>query len=393
MKIAKLLFAAMLLVLGSGVASAQQSKSDKALEFKPYWSIGLQGGAAATVGEAAFGKLISPAGALNLQWQFHHALGARLGIGGWQGKGAYVPANDVYAYQFAGANLDLMLDLTSLIGGFKHDRICSAYILGGVGVSYGFNNKSAAQYKRDLRYYWKSRFFAPCRLGLGADFRISNLVSLGIEADANAYSDKFNSKKAHNADWHFGLLAGVKFNLGKNTRESKNSAGVADQAAVAAAVAAANVAMAEAEKQAAQSEAAKKAAEKDAADAKAKLAEANEARVAAERALVSAKYSQDIYFLIGSAEIGKIEDIKLTSLASWMKENPDYTVAIVGYSDKETGTPDGNLTLSEKRAKVVAQRLVELGVPVARVATDHKGDTEQPFRNNDKNRVVICTLK
>ena len=87
MKIAKLLFAAMLLVLGSGVASAQQSKSDKALEFKPYWSIGLQGGAAATVGEAAFGKLISPAGALNLQWQFHHALGGETRHRRMAGKG------------------------------------------------------------------------------------------------------------------------------------------------------------------------------------------------------------------------------------------------------------------------------------------------------------------
>ena len=395
MKITKLVFAAMLLIFGCGVASAQQSKSDEALEFKPYWSVGLQGGVAATVGEAAFGKLISPAGALNLQWQFHHALGVRLGIGGWQGKGAYVPANDVYAYQYAGANLDLMLDLTSLIGGFRHDRICSAYVLGGVGVSYGFNNTSAAQYKRDLRYYWKSRFFAPCRLGLGADFRLSDIVSLGIEADANAYSDKFNSKKANNADWHFGLLAGVKFNLGKNTREYKGSdeAVVADQAAIAAAVAAATVAVAEAEKHAAQSEAAKLDAEKNAEKVKAELLKANEARIAAERALVSAKYSQEIFFLIGSSEISKIEDNKLASLASWIKDNPDYSVVLVGYSDKETGTVDGNLALSEKRAKAVAQRLVELGIPMERITLDHKGDTEQPFSHNDKNRVVICTLK
>ncbi|MBQ1276858.1 MAG: WG repeat-containing protein, partial [Flavobacteriales bacterium] len=33
------------------------------------------GGAAYTLGEAKFGKLISPAAALNVQWQFHHAFG------------------------------------------------------------------------------------------------------------------------------------------------------------------------------------------------------------------------------------------------------------------------------------------------------------------------------
>ena len=395
MKITKLVFAAMLLVFGCGVASAQQSKSDKSLEFKPYWTVGLQGGAAMTLGEASFGKMISPAAALNFQWQFHHALGLRLGLGGWQGKGAYVLTDEVYPYQFAGANLDLMLDLTSLIGGFKHDRLCSAYVFGGVGASYGFNNTSAAQYKEQLRYYWESKFFVPGRFGLGVDFRLSDLISLGLEADANAYSDHFNSKRADNADWHFGLLAGIKFNLGKNTRPSKAHAEAvkADEAATAAAVAAATVAVAEAEKQAAQSAAAKKAAEQDAAEAKAELAKANEARIAAERALVSAKYSQEIYFLIGSSEIGKIEDLKVVALASWMKDNPDYTVAIVGYSDKETGTAEGNLALSEKRAKAVTERLVALGIPASRITPDYKGDTEQPFRHNDKNRVVICTLK
>lgn len=395
MKITRLVVAAMLLFVTGGIASAQQSKSDETLEFRPHWTVGLQGGAAVTLGEASLGEMISPAAALNFQWNFHHALGLRLGLGGWQGKGVNVLADGVYPFQFAGANLDLMLDLTSLIGGFRHDRICNTYIFGGVGASYGFNNEAAAQYKEQLHYYWESKFFVPGRFGLGVDFRISDLVRLGLEADANAYSDHFNSKKSGNVDWHLGLLAGLKFNLGKNTRPSKAYAekSAVDEAASAAAVAASALALAEAEQRAADSDAARKVAEQDAAAARAELEKAVAAKDAAEHALEAARHSQDIYFQIGSSSIKKNEDAKLAHLAEWMKNNPDYTVKVVGYSDKETGTASGNLKLSEKRAQKVVERLIDLGVEKSKIESEHKGDTVQPFHHNDNNRVVICTLK
>jgi len=76
-----------------------------------------------------------------------------------------------------------------------------------------------------------------------------------------------------------------------------------------------------------------------------------------------------------------------------MNENPEYTVIVVGYADKETGTAAGNLVLSEKRAEAVTERLIELGVDKAKIESAHKGDTVQPFHHNDNNRVVICTLK
>ena len=394
MKITRFVVAAALLLAG-GVASAQQSKSDETLEFRPHWSIGVQAGAAYTLGEADFGKMISPAAALNFQWQFHHAFGLRLGVGGWQGKGAYVATESVYPFQFAGANVDVTMDLTSLIGGFDHKRICSAYIFGGVGASYGFNNKSAEQYKEQLRYYWTQKFFVPGRFGLGVDFRLGEVVSLGLEGVANVYSDHLNSKRADNADWQMGLLAGIKFNLGKNTRPSTTyvEKAAVEEAASAAAMVASALAVAEAQKAAADNEAALKAAEQNAAEARAELAKAIAAKEAAEHALEAARHSQEVYFLIGSAVIRKNEDAKLVHLAKWMNENPEYTVIVVGYSDKETGTAAGNLVLSEKRAKAVTERLIELGVDKAKIESDHKGDTVQPFHHNDNNRVVICTLK
>ena len=43
------------------VMSAQQSKTDETVEFRPHWSLQLQVGAAYTLGETSFGDLVSPA--------------------------------------------------------------------------------------------------------------------------------------------------------------------------------------------------------------------------------------------------------------------------------------------------------------------------------------------
>ena len=285
---------AVLLVLSGSVASAQQSKSDETLEFRPHWSIGVQGGAAYTLGETSdFGKLVSPAAALNFQWQFHHAFGLRLGLGGWQGKGAIVtPEEFIYPFRYGQLSADVMMDLTSLIGGFNHKRVCSAYVFAGVGAAYGFDNSDAAPYMCQLEYYWEQKFFVPGRFGLGVDFRLSDVVSLGLEGNTNIFSDHFNSKYEQTSpvDWQFNLLAGLKFRLGSNTRPSQAYADkvAAEEAAAAAAKAAAEAAASEAERLAAERLAAEKAAAAKAAAEKA-AAEAAAAEEEAKRAALEEK--------------------------------------------------------------------------------------------------------
>ena len=350
------MIAVALLMLG-GVASAQQSKSDESLEFRPHWSLKLQGGAAHTRGAAQFLELISPAAQLSASYNFHHAMGVRFGLSGWQGKGSVLSTEkELYKFQYGQLNADYVLDLASLIGGFKHDRIFSPYIFAGIGGAYGFNNEEAAALKADpkysamLPYYWDKRPLVVGRFGLGADFWVSKRVALGLEANSNFYSDKFNSKEDMSgllADWQFNVLAGITFRLGDNTRPS---------AVYAAAVAAAEAA-------------------------------------AAEAAAKAAENSDNVFFTINSTYIRKAEGEKLVKLAEWMKANPDFNVALVGHADREPGTPAGNMKLSENRAKVVKERLIKLGVPAERISTAFKGDTVQPFAENNKNRVVTCTLE
>lgn len=385
------------LLMAVGTVSAQQSGSDERLEYRRHWSIGVQGGVAHTRGELPFGKLLSPSAQLSATWHFHHAMGLRIGVGGWQGKGGILESTvyNAYSYRFAQLSADYVLDLAGLFGGYDHARVVSPYVFAGVGGAYGFDNSEASAYSERLAYYWEDgKFFFPGRVGLGVDFRLGDVVSLGLEGNANVLSDRFNSKKADNADWQFNLLLGLKFNLGKTTRESRAYAEkvAAEEAAAAAALAAAQ--QAEAERLAAE-EAARVAAQKAEEE---RIAAENAARLAAEkaaadRAAIAAENSDNVFFTINSAYIRRTEAAKVEALAKWMQENPDYTVTLVGYADRKTGNPSINDTLSRRRAMSVRDALLKAGVDPSRITTTHKGDTEQPFEENAKNRVVICTLE
>ncbi len=370
-----------------------QSKSDESVEFRPHWDLQLQGGVGHTIGEASsFGKLLSPAVVLSTNYRFHHAMGVRFGLGGWQGKGAVVGSVEQnYSFDFVQLNADYKLDLSALIGGYNHKRPVSVYALAGVGFNYGFNNKEAnaiaagsPAWSTQLEYLWDKKAFVAGRLGLGIDFRVAERVALSLEANTNIMSDKFNSKRAENVDWQFNYLAGVSFSFGQKHQTSKvwlaeqEALRLAEEARIAAEKAAE-------EKRLAEEAEAKRLAEEAAA--------AEAARLAAIRAKNIEENSENVFFTINSTYIRKAEQVKITRLAEWLKNNPDYTVAVVGYADKETGYAAGNMKLSERRAQNVKKALIAAGVEESRIEIGHKGDTVQPFEKSTDNRVVICALE
>ena len=385
-----LLIVALMCVLS---AHAQQSKTDESVEFRPHWDLQLQGGASYTVGESSkIGDLLSPALYLSTNYRFHHAMGVRFGLGGWQGRGFAVLADEGYAFNFLQLNADYKLDLCGVFGGYNHRRVVNPYLLAGVGFNYGFDNKQAnaivagdAGEVSKFSYLWDSKFFVAGRFGAGIDFRVGERVMLNLEANANVLSDKFNSKKAENVDWQLNLLAGVSYSFGKKHQVSQKW--VEEQEAIKAAALlrqqqeeAAEKARIEAEEKAARLRA-----EQEAAAEAARQAEIRNNNIE--------ENSEEIYFTIGSYYIRKAESEKITRLAKWLSENPDYRVSIVGYADKETGTSAGNLRLSERRAAAVKAALLKAGVEESRIDSGFFGDKEQPYENPSQNRVVICTLE
>ena len=99
---------------------------------------------------------------------------------------------------------------------------------------------------------------------------------------------------------------------------------------------------------------------------------------------------QNIFFALNSALLQNDQLAKIDAMIKYMEKNPTSKVAVTGYADKETGNPRINMTLSEKRAKIVADALKAKGIAADRIVTDFKGDTVQPFRVPEENRVSVC---
>ena len=298
----------------------------------------------------------------------------------------------MYKFNYVQGAFDLTLNLAQLLG-YKHDRVFNPYIFVGGGAAYGFKNGANNVTKTNPKEYfallWEKNMITPVgRLGIGADFRLSDAVALTLELNDNILSDKFNSKKVGHPDFQFNALAGLKVNFGKTTRPC---AKYLAELAAAEAAAAAEKARLEAEK------AAKLAAEKAAAEkaaAEKALADKLAAEKAAAEKLAAEMRQVNTFFTINSYVISDEEAAKLVRYIDWLKANPDVNIAIAGHADKGTGTKRINQKLSEQRAAAVKAFLTERGIAESRiVSVVANGDRIQPFEENDLNRVVISTIE
>ena len=81
----------------------------------------------------------------------------------------------------------------------------------------------------------------------------------------------------------------------------------------------------------------------------------------------------DLLFKTGSSELGDDSFASLENLAQYLTARPDRQVKLVGHTDA-SGSLEGNVTLSKRRASAVAARLVETyGVSPDQVSSDGVG--------------------
>jgi len=100
-----------------------------------------------------------------------------------------------------------------------------------------------------------------------------------------------------------------------------------------------------------------------------------------------------VRFGLDSYKIEPTEQIKIEDVADYLKKNPDSKLLIVGYADRKTGNPNYNFNLSQKRVNVVMAALKKLGINENRIMSEWKGDKEQPFPENEWNRVVVMVVR
>lgn len=357
MKLAKFLLAAVLMMSGLS-ANAQETER---IEFNPHMFLQLQAGAQYTLGEAKFNKLISPNAQLALGYQFTPVWALRLAVNGWQSKGGF-KSNTTYKWNYVAPGLDVKFNLVNAIGGYNPDRVFGLNIIVGAAANIGFNNDDAADLARTyvMRKLWNGTCVNPVgRAGFDLDFRLSKCVSLNLECMANGTLERYNSKAKSdksNADWYFNALAGIKIALGK----TENVIPVAVPVVI--------------------EEPAPKPEPKPTPKPKPVVKKAPEMQT-------------EIFYSIRETVIPESEQGKVNNLIGFLKANPETRVNVTGYADAGTGNPKINMKYSQGRAENVAKALTEAGIDAARITVDAKGDTVQPFSENDKNRVTIAIAK
>ena len=376
MKAFKTLFTVALASL-STAAMAQATYTDKdgnEYTFKKHAFLDLQGGAQYTLGEAKFGDLISPNVQLGIGYQFSPVFGMRLQANGWQSKGGWngykatkdgTPYTADYKFKYVAPGLDFMFNLSNLFCGWNPNRVfnVAAFVGGGANFAWGNDevNEIAANIKDQhnylLEYLWDGTKVRPFgRAGIDLEFKVSKSVSIMLEGNANITTDKYNSKKAGNADWYFNALAGLRINLGKSHTKTEpvKEAPVPVQEYV-----------------------------KPEPKPQPKVEEKKVEEI-----------RRDVFFVINSNKIASNEESKIKEVVDFLNANPEAKVVVTGYADAGTGNNSINDRISAKRAAAVVKVLKEkYGIEESRITEDSKGARVQPFSENDKNRVSIMVAK
>ncbi|MBR1800986.1 MAG: OmpA family protein [Bacteroidaceae bacterium] len=366
MKIGKILLAAALMVSGL-TASAQETER---VEFNHHWFLQLQGGAQYTLGEADFGKLISPNAQIAVGYQFTPVWALRLAVNGWQSKGGFED-NTNYKWNYVAPGLDVKFNLINAIAGYNPNRVFGLNLIVGAAANIGFGNDEAndiaAAGNYRLRELWDGTSVVPVgRAGIDLDFKVSKRVSINLECMANGTVEKYNSKagldenrdeEKANADWYFNALLGLKIGLGKVQNVIPVAVPVVVEEPAPAPV-------------------------------------VKETPKPKPQPVIKKEMQTEIFYSIRETVIPEGEQGKVTNLINFLKANPETKVNVTGYADAGTGNPRINMFYSQGRAENVAKALTDAGIDAARITVDYKGDTVQPYTNdNDKNRVSICIAK
>ena len=381
-----------LLALGCTAASAQEAKTVNV--FNPHGYLQVQIGGQETLGEIGFGDLLSPNVQVDYGYNFNKVVGARVSLNAWQSKAGQEFLGQTYKWKwnYVAPMVDATFNLSNLFCGFNPNRLVNVGVFAGIGANIAWGNDEAATAQSNmntaytnlinsaygtgtipaankvaksdpaLSYLWDgSKVRLTGRVGANVDFRVSERVSLGLEVSANTLNDRYNSKKAGNADWYFNALVGAKFTLGKSYTTKTVPA--------------------------------PKPVEKIIERIIEKPAPAPAPKTETKQEAVEENFRRDIFFPIGNSNIAKSQTTKIAEIVTFMKENPDAKITLTGYADKGTGSAAFNDKIAARRAQTVYNTLAAKGVAKNRMIKKSMGSRVQPFEENDMNRVTICIAK
>ena len=284
----------------------------------------------------------------------------------------------------ANLNVEFMWDMFNSLGGVNDNRVFSIIPFFGVGGDAMWDLKdaqggspAAGNVKAADGKFHAVNWTLPAQAGIQFRFRLCENVDFFAEARAAFYGDNWNSNATGRCiDANPAVLGGLNINLGGRSFNSFNECDYATKAA---------------------------ALNGQVNDLRAQLLAAG-AQIAAlsaqlpcpevqETVTVSGPLMTTVRFTINSAKITPEEQVNVYNMAEYLKANPNQNVVVAGYADKDTGTAEYNMELSQKRAQAVVDELVNTyGINANRLSIQYNGSDSQPYpANNDWNRIVIFT--
>jgi len=104
-----------------------------------------------------------------------------------------------------------------------------------------------------------------------------------------------------------------------------------------------------------------------------------------------------ITFDVNKSDIKAESMTEINRIKTLMDQNPELCYEVQGHTDS-TGTPESNQKLSERRAKAIVDKLVELGISSSRLTAVGKGQFSPVADNSTeegraKNRRVVFVAK
>lgn len=323
-----------------------------------------------------FGRWVSPYFGFRIK-----ALGGALH---WDSPMASAPTLGWTRAQHANLQAEVMWDMFNSLGGVNDNRVFSIIPFVGIGGDATWNYRNGLgetpaatnAFRRDgtaKRVQWT----LPVSAGIQFRFRLCEYVDFFAEARASFYGDNWNNYVAGNSiDANVAVLGGFNFNIGGRNFGQYNQCNYVSE--IAALNGQVN-------------------------DLRAQLLGAG-AEIAAlqsqlpcpepvvQKDCQNAPLMTTVRFTINSDKIMPTEQVNVYNMAEWLKANPDQKVVICGYADKDTGTSEYNMALSERRANAVADELVNTyGISRDRLVVKYDGSSIQPYNTNDWNRIVIFT--
>ena len=356
-------------LLTTGFSAQAQSTSENELKY-PYAFIGIQGGGQTTFTNYNNWELITPTASMYVGVHFTPVIATRLHFNGiWNKSG--ISKDDIdakYNYKYLTSDLDLMINMVNLL--YKKPHKLNAYLIGGVGLNYAWNNDDTPALRKYISTSdSRNRLSHNFRVGAMLDLSVARNWSVNLEVAGNSLSDRFNSKvQKRNDDWQLTAQLGVtyKFGLRHKVKENPNSNIIVAPVTIGTDT------------------------ETASANTNVEIDKPEPAPVPAP-VPVEKDITRNIFFAIRQAEVTPAEQTKVKEVADWLKEHPSAKVTVTGHADKNTGTKAINARLAKQRAEAVTALLTKkYGIDASRITTTSKGDTVQPFPNdNEKNRVTV----